>query len=162
MCSRCGCGFRCVGGPQKKFRALTRPEHPPTDIPRNATVTHPSTSPCSFVPLPNPPPITFTTDTVETISPPTINSSFSLTCSVTEGRFDWTWTRLTGDPLPPARVLNAGRTSVLVLSQLKSNDADTYRCLATHTFGGAFGTPVSNRVNITLSLEGNYDRRSWL
>ena len=108
--------------------------------------------------LPNlPPTITFTPDTVGTISPPTINSSLSLTCSVTEGRFVWTWTRLTGDPLPPARVLNAGRTSVLELSQLSSNDADTYRCLATHTFG-TFETPVSNSVDITLSLPGNYDR----
>ena len=119
-------------------------------------LTHLSTPP--VVTLPNPPPITFTPDTVGTISPPTINSSFSLTCSVTEGRFDWTWTRLTGDTLglPPARVLNAGRTSVLELSQLSSNDADTYRCLATHTFG-TFETPVSNSVDITLSLEGNYD-----
>ncbi len=33
---RGGCGFLCVGGPQK-FRAVARPEHPPTDIPRNAT-----------------------------------------------------------------------------------------------------------------------------
>ncbi|XP_064396384.1 uncharacterized protein LOC135343306 isoform X2 [Halichondria panicea] len=107
----------------------------------------------SVVLLPNPPPINFTPDTVGTISPPTINSSFSLTCSVPEGRFDWTWTRLTGDTLPPARVLNAGRTSVLELSQLSSNDADTYRCLATHTFG-TFETPVSNSVDITLLLPG--------
>ena len=121
--------------------------------------THISTPP--VVPLPTPPPITFTPDTVGTISPPSINSSFSLTCSVTEGRFVWTWTRLTGDTLglPPARVLNAGRTSVLELSQLSSNDAGIYRCLATHTFGGAFETtPVSNSVDITLLLPGNYDR----
>ncbi len=32
-----GCGFRCVGVPQN-FRAVARPEHLPTDIPRNATV----------------------------------------------------------------------------------------------------------------------------
>ncbi len=122
-------------------------------------LTHLSTPP--VVLLPNPPPINFTTDTVGAISPPTINSSFSLTCSVTEGRFNWTWTRLTGDTLglPPARVLNAGRTSVLELSQLSSNDAGTYQCQATHTFGGAFRTtPVSNSVDITLLLPGNYDR----
>ena len=37
MRSRGVCGFWCVGGPQK-FRAVARPKHPPTDIPRNATV----------------------------------------------------------------------------------------------------------------------------
>ncbi len=95
-----------------------------------------------------------------TVSPPTINSSLSLTCSVTEGRFDWTWTRLTtGDSLT-SRVLNAGRTSVLELSQLSSTDDDTYQCRASHTFG----TMTSNSTNITLSLPGKtvkvYDRRS--
>ncbi len=34
-----GCGFWCVGGTQN-YRAIARPEHPPTDIPRNATVHH--------------------------------------------------------------------------------------------------------------------------
>ncbi len=77
---------------------------------------------------------------------------------MTEGRFAWTWTQ-PPNPTPTLTtqqlVLNAGRTSVLELSGLSSEDEGTYQCQATPS--DTFGTqPLSPTFNIQLSLQGNY------
>ena len=103
--------------------------------------------------LPNPPPpITFTEDTVSSVSPSAINSSITLTCSVTEGRFDWSWTGPPGISLPSPIVLNVGRTSVLELSQLSAGHSGTYRCMATHTYGRE--PRASASFDISTQLQG--------
>ena len=102
--------------------------------------------------LPPPPPITFTEDTVSSVSPSTINSSITLTCSVAEGRFVWSWTGPPGISLPSPIVLNVGRTSVLELSNLSADHSGTYQCVANYTYGQEPRTSAS--FDIGLSLMG--------
>ena len=103
-----------------------------------------------------PPPITFTEDTVSSVSPSTINSSITLTCSVTEGRFDWSWTGPPGISLPLSIVLNVGRTSVLELSQLSAGHSGTYRCVATHRYGQEPRASASFDISLSLMHGKSY------
>ena len=109
--------------------------------------------------MPSPPtplPISFTGDTVSNISPTNINSTISLSCSVVnEGRFTWSWTLPSGVIQSPTFILDTGRTSVIELSQINSDNSGIHQCHVDYS-GLANDPGLSTMLNTTLTLAGMF------
>ena len=91
------------------------------------------------------------------LSPETVQSSLSLTCTVTNnGTFRWSWSG-PGVNKAVTKLTDTTRTSVLIVSNISSNDAGVYTCIASYlAFGDnpGFSIPLmetSNTVNLTLN-----------
>ena len=104
-------------------------------------------------------PIEFLTPN-QTLSPETVQSSLPLTCTVTNnGTFRWSWSG-PGVNKAVTKLTDTTRTSVLIVSNISSNDAGVYTCTASY-FGlgdvqGFNHIPLMETSNIVnLTLNGN-------
>ena len=79
-----------------------------------------------------------------------------MTCSVeNEGRFTWSWILPSGATQPPTFILDTGRTSVIELSQVTSNDYGEHQCHVQYI--GLASDPAKRAIfNITLTTEGKF------
>lgn len=98
------------------------------------------------------------------LSPETVQSSLSLTCTVTNnGTFIWSWSG-PGVNKAVTKLTDTTRTSVLIVSNISSNDAGVYTCTASYLgfgdisanfyfpgFNEIIPMTTSNTVNLTLN-----------